>query len=85
MDYHEVVEFLGCDEIYERPTPDTKTCNIKRRAAGYLGVNIETADKHDIMVVHAKAKKIKNSKKKENRATDTELDKQIKIVHKCKK
>ena len=84
MDYHEVVEYLGCDETYEKPNPNTKTSNIKRKAAAYLGVDIDKADKHDIMVVCAKAKKIKNSKKKGDRAIDTELDKQIRIAHKCK-
>ena len=71
--------FTIWDDFTQIPKLKFKPGNLKRQAAAYLGSNtvIDDLNKTELRQLLAKAKKMKQSSKKEERARGTQLEKQI--------
>ena len=75
-----------CDELAHNYKENYSSSELKKQAATYLGVNFKKhkLSKGELRHLFAKARKIKNSIKKEGRAHCANLEKQLIWTFNCK-
>lgn len=71
-----------CEDFTQEPKPGLRPGNLKRKAAAYIGTDVSknVLSKTELRVLLAKARKMKKSSKKEERAKGIQLEKQVRCA-----